>query len=97
MLPTCYVLYCEHDGSPHEVRVFETREDAELYAMAYAQDVWMECEEGDEDEDELPSGERLGEILEESSEHLRLYRCAEDSSQELDLRCFAAPPDKEAA
>jgi hypothetical protein len=93
----CYVLYLEHDNRPHKVWALATREEAELLAVSIAQDVWIDCE-GGEDEEELPSGEQLLEILSINNEHLRLYRCIEDDeSEELTLRCFETPHEEEAA
>jgi hypothetical protein len=94
----CYVLYLEHDNRPHDVWAFATREEAELVAVSIATDVWVDCEGGDENEDELPFGEQLREILVTNNEYLRLYRCTEDgNSEEVALQCFETPQDKEAA
>jgi len=94
----CYVLYLEHDNRPHNVWALATREEAELLAVSVAQDIWIDCEGESEDEDELPSGEQLREILSACNEYFRLYRCTEDGdSEELTLRCLEAPQDKEAA
>ena len=93
----CYVLYIEHDNRPHDVTAHETREEAELLALVFAQNVWLECEGGDDDEDDFPPNERLAEILVENNEYVRLYRCTEDGSEDLELRCFTAPQSEEAA
>ena len=100
MLLDCYVLYLEHDNGSHNVWAFaeSERAQAERAAVRIATDVWVDCEGGDEDKDELPYGEQLREIMVRNNEHLRLYRCTEDGdSEELVLQCFEAPPDKETA
>ena len=51
----CYVLYLEHDNRPHEVWAFATREEAELFAVLVAHDIWIDCEGGNPETDEFPS------------------------------------------
>ena len=81
-MKTLYVLYQEHDNSPHNVSCHSSQARAEVALLAAAYKI-LEDEWGD-----ITSGEGLSERLCGHGEYFRIYRVSDSGSTGISPDCF---------